>query len=371
MYKRVCAALDQIPDALAKTGFILEHLVAEEFKKAGWSTIGGRYYADDVDGRARELDLVAYRSHKSGELEVVTAVLVSCKKDEETTWTFLTKEKPRHDPNFDWDPVHFWTDSQPLQAYLASESWKGTYIEALGKLYDDSFRASKDIFAFQQVASLKVAPKNDKAIFNSIVSLMKALDHEIEAVPARAKGKNRLYIFSLLSVVDAPMVDVSYAGEMPIATEVDKLTHLARYMVRKRDLSALVHFVRCDRLPQFVDALSKFAKANKKHLESLICASYEAIKSSAKVRNYFADKLKHRLSWRIDSAFRKAGHSLTVDEIELGFDRRGLIILIDILGDDDLAFLNTNTSLRAETAKLLKEIARYEGDFVFEANIPF
>jgi len=78
MPKRVCAALDAIPDALAKTGFIVEHLVAEEFKKAGWSTIGGRYYADDIDGRARELDLVAYRSTKSKGLEVVTAVLVDC-----------------------------------------------------------------------------------------------------------------------------------------------------------------------------------------------------------------------------------------------------------------------------------------------------
>lgn len=372
MSDRVCAPLDQIPSALAKTGFLLEHLVAEEFKKAGWWTIGGRYYTDDVDGRARELDLVAYRAEKSGELEVVTAVLVSCKKDEETTWAFLTKQKPKHDPNFDWDPVHYWTDVQPLQTYLASDPWKNEYIKALGKLHDKSFRAVTDIFAFQQVSSLKVSSRNDKAIFDSIASLMKALDHEIAAVPARAKGRKRLYVFSLLTVVDASMVDVNYSGKQPVATEVEHITHLARYMVRKRDLSALVHFVRSDKLSQFVSAMSKFADLNAKHMASLTSTAYEAIQWNDKVRAYFAERLKSRLAWNIARTFRKHSRSsLSVTEVQLGFEDDRLNILVDILDDDDLAILNTDKSLKAETAELLKEVARYEGDFVFVGDLPF
>lgn len=371
MSDRICAPLDQIPDALAKTGFILEYRVAQEFRKAGWWTIGGRYYADDVDGRARELDLVAYRTSKSKELDVVTAVLVSCKKDNETTWAFLTKDKPKHDPNFDWEPVHYWTDVQPLQTYLGSDSWKEKYIKELGKTYDN-FKATKDIFAFQQIAAHKVAPKNDKAIFDSIVSLMKALDHEVEAVTSRAKGKKRIYIFSLLSVVDAAMVDVSYAGKKPVATEVEQLTHLARYMVRKRDLSALIHFVRSDKISQFVSALTQLANVNAKHMVTLVKRSYDAIQWNSSIQSYFASKLKARLIWTIGRFFRDNEFlSPSVEEVRFGFDSGKLAIQTDIYDDKLLEILNSDKSIRADIAKLLKDVARYEGYFVFEIDIPF
>ncbi|WP_217539499.1 hypothetical protein, partial [Stenotrophomonas sp. GbtcB23] len=119
--------------------------------KNGWSTIGGRYYAADVDGRARELDLVAYRAEKFEGIEVFAAVLVSCKKDEALTWAFLTKKKPKNDPNFDWNPVHVWTDVEPLSTYLSTESWKADHTEALGKKYKDMFAPRSAIFAFQQL----------------------------------------------------------------------------------------------------------------------------------------------------------------------------------------------------------------------------
>lgn len=372
MSKRVCAPLDKIPHALEKTGFLLEYFVAEEFRKAGWGTIGGHYYADDIDGRARELDLVAYRATKSKELDVVTAVLVSCKKDEEATWTFLTKERPEHDPNFDWNPVHYWTDLQPLRSYLAVDSWKEGYIKAAGNLYEINFEAKKEIFAFQQVASLKVTPKNDKSIFDSISSLMKALDHEVQAAQVRAKGKKRIYIFSLLSVVDAPMVDVSYSGGTPIAIEVEKITHLARYMVRKRYLSALIHFVRNDKLPEFVGALSGFAEANGKHMISLVEKAYESIRSNKRVREYFSERLKPRLIWEINSFFRRVGRSSTkAEEAQLGYEDGKLLIEVDIYDNNDLEELNADGFLGSRTVSLLREVARYEGDFVFVCDIPF
>lgn len=371
MSERICAALDQIPNALAKTGFLLEHQVAEEFKSAGWATIGGRYYADDVDGRARELDLVAYRAAKSKDLEVVTAVLVSCKKDEETTWAFMTKDKPKQDPNFDWDPLHYWTDVQPLRAYLENGSWKENYIKALGKLYENNFKAPRDVFAFQQIASQKPAPRNNKAIFDSIASLMKALDHEIEALPTRAKGRKRFYTFFLLSVIDAPLVDVSYSGKKPVAAEVDRLTHLARYMVRKRDLSALIHFVRSDKLENFVGSLSKLADANAKHMTALIETAYSAIQSNTKVQAYFSGRLKSSLGWNIDRSFSRRGRPHSVDDVQLGFEKDKLKILINVYEEDDLAMLNADPLLKLDTAKLLKEIARYDGGFVFDSDIPF
>jgi hypothetical protein len=372
MSERVCADLEKIPAALAKTGFILEHSVAKLFEKSGWATIGGRYYADDVDGRARELDLVAYRADETKELSVITAILVSCKKDQDMTWAFMTKDKPAIDPNFDWDPVHYWTDVQPLATYLASSSWKEKYLNSAGKVYGESLRADKNIFAFQQISSSKVTAQNDKAIFDSIVTLMKALDHEIESVPSRAKARKRLYTFWLLSVVDAPMVDVNYSDKEPVAIEVGRITHLARYMVRKRDLSALVHFVRSDKLHDFVTAMTKLAIAGAKHMQSLIATAYEEIRTNQNVRDHFAKQLKPRLIWRINSAFKRGGKpSVNVDELSLGFDEGKLTLNIDIYDDKELEILNSDKKLHQEIAKILSEVARYEREFTFESDFPF
>ncbi|TIE17698.1 hypothetical protein [Stenotrophomonas maltophilia] len=113
-----------------------------------------------MDGRARELDLIAYRTVTNKDLEVVSAVLASCKKD-------------------------------------------------------------------------------------------------MESLPNRAKNKKRLYHFTLLSIVDAPLVDVFYKGNSPTVTEIDGITHLSRYMVNRRELSALVHFVQASALPQYLKCLTE------------------------------------------------------------------------------------------------------------------
>lgn len=389
MKKRPSAPLDLIPAALEKTGFILEHHVATEFKKAGWSTISGRYYADDVDGRARELDLVAYRSKKVGDVEVVHAILVSCKKDEEHTWVFLTKERPKLDPNFDWDPVHYWTDVEPLKCFLASHTpWKADYLRSIKELYETNLAAAQDTFAFQQVSASditspdkkqkqqqkkdKASPKNDSAIFNSIVSLMKALDHEMESLSARAKGRKRVYMFSLLSVVDASMVEVSYADDPPVAKEIERLSHLARYMVRRRDSAALIHFVRADVLPNFIGSMTNVADASATHMNGVVAASYEAIRSNSTVRDHFAKLLLPRLGWRVDQAIRSSGlSSQAVASLILIFKDGVLQLCIDVFEEGVIEFLNSNVELRAATAKILKDVARYEGEFTYDWDIPF
>lgn len=373
MRKRPVAPLDLIPAALEKTGFILEHAVAEEFKKAGWSTIGGRYYADDLDGQARELDLVAYRTLSSADIDVVTGVLVSCKKDEETTWAFLTRKRPKLDPNHDWDPVHYWTDVQPLQLYLAHSPWKDAYLKALGENYSSNLAASQDTFAFQQVSiGQKPVPKNDRAIFSSIVSLMKALDHEKESLTSRMKGKKRIYVFSLLSVVDASMAEVSYSAKDAIATETGRLTHLARYMVRKRDVVALIHFVRADVLPSYLSALTKFADDTAKHMIGLAGSAYEAVRTSPQIREYFSKKLASRLNWRIGRSIREAGmQPPKIEAIELDYVKDTLVINVYPFDEDQIEVLNQDKQLMAETRQALNEIARYKGNFKFDCDIPF
>ncbi|HEL3782352.1 TPA: hypothetical protein UM046_000082 [Stenotrophomonas maltophilia] len=399
--KRQAVPLDQIPMALEKTGFILEHLVAEAFKKARWTTIGSRYYADDVDGRARELDLIAYRTDKSKDLEVVSAVLISCKKDEARTWAFLTEEKPRQDPNYDWNPVHFWTDVEPLRTFLKTEDWRKDLHHALDANYGELFSAKRSVFAFQQLGLAQqpkqsrpgggsqkggadssietdrakqsgfVTSQNDDQIFSSIVSVMKALDYEMESLSSRVKGKGRLYHFTLLSVVDAPLVEVFYGSGQPVVSEIDGITHLSRYLVNRRELSALVHFIQASALPQYLNCLSQSTVLSAKYFASLVEKSYAAIESSVQVRSYFSKLLQPTVVWRINDALRRlTGVGGTVSEFELGF-KDGVL---EIQLDEDLnniAGLNEDLELTEAVAALLKRKARYSGEFQFVWDVPF
>jgi len=367
---RKSAPLEKIPHALEKTGFLLEHLVSEEFQKSNWSVIGNRYYVDDVDGRARELDLVAYRVKKSDELDVFTGVLISCKKDAEHTWAFMSKDRPPHDPNVDWEPVHYWTDVEPLASFLRSCEWRKEYIHANKAIYSSLFENTRNVFATQLVSSDGTSPKNDKPIFDSITGLFKALDHELGALPHRAKGKKRLYLFTLLTVVEAPLVDVKYQGDSGKASEVDLLTHLARYMVRKRELSAHVHFVRSDKLKEFVETLSLLAEHSASHMTSLVGKSFEAIRTSNSVRAYLAKKLEARLSWRLNRILRNHGIEQDVTNIDLTYTEKGLSIDVDVY-ESALDVLNTDTEAQKLTREALRTIARYEDDFHFDTDIPF
>ena len=371
MTQRLCAALDAIPDALGKTGFVLEHQVAESFRSAGWSVIGGRYYADDVDGRARELDLVAYRTFKSRDLTVVYGVLVSCKKDAENTWTFLTRDRPNSDPNFDWEPIHYWTDVNPLEKYLQSAKWKGEFLSRAANA-GQTFAATRDVFAFQQINSKSVVPKNDTAIFNSITTLMKGLDHELLVLPQRQKGKKRIYFFSLLSVVDAPLVEARYSGDNVEATEIEAMTYFARYMVRKREMSALVRFIRSDVLSDEIRRIEKLAEAASNYANLAVINSFEAIKTSHAVQNYFASRLESMLGWWLRSHLNK--HRISHSEAKftsVRYLQSKLQLEMDGIDNDALTFLNSDKDTARMVKDALKKVARYDGAFEFAWDIPF
>ena len=366
-------ALADIPAALAKTGFILEHTTEDAFRSRNWATIGGRYYADDVDGRARELDLVAYRARVVNELEVISGVLISCKKDESHTWAFMTKDKPTYDPNFDWNPIHYWTDVQPLQEYLATDGWKEAFFSSLGDNYRQNFVAKRSVFAFQQVSIGGSTSQNDRAIFDSIATLMKALDHEMQSLPIRVKNRKRLYVFHLVSVIDAPMVDVSYRGQEASPLEVDRITHLSRYMVRKRELTVLIHFIRSDQLQSFVDSLTDLCEKSEQHLSSLVASSYESIRWNTAVQNYFANKLGSRIGLIVGSALREAGgmRESSMNSFHISFEKDTLLLEVDLYDDTTLGFLNADPKVKERIASVLEHTARYRGKFVFVSDMPF
>jgi len=218
----------------------------------------------------------------------------------------MSKDKPAFDPNMEWEPVHYWTDCQPLAAYLSSTEWKTHYLQANPQVHADVFATSRSVFAQQLVGPDGTKPQNDKVIFESITGLFKALDHELGALQERAKGRGRIYLFSMATIVDMPIVDVQYRGETAEAVEVERLTHLARFMVRKRELSALIHFVRSDKTSSFVESMSALADHNVAHMTSLVDTSYEAVVSKAAVRSYFAKKMAGQLKLMFNVVLRES-----------------------------------------------------------------
>lgn len=386
---RAPISADDVKAAISKTGFPLENRLTEAFKHAKWGVLSNRYYVDDSDGRARELDLIAYKIMKAGELQVVTSVLVACKKDAEKTWAFLSRPRDRSDSNVDWGPTHIWTDVQPLNAFLSSDAdWRQTYFNRDERAKRFAFDITKDVFAFREIAppgerqktrnpnaipppSKAAAAHNDSAIFNSVTGLLKALDSELSALPDRVPAKNRLYVFTLAVVVDAPMVDVSYTGEDCEVTEIEDLLMLARYMVRKNHFTSQVHFVRADKSAQFIEKLDRLAAVNAGHFKEMVPLSYASILSNQKVRAFFAPRVKLRLTWRLNDLLKKSlGHTDKIVELSLDTEGEKLLLGIDITAAG-VSFLNASREAEELTSKVLREVCRYEGPFQFDMDIPF
>lgn len=107
--------------AIEKTGFPLEFHVMEKFRAEEWRVINNRYYIDLGENKVKEIDLVAYKVAKVDNLLVYFVSLVSCKKSESNDWAFITSELDSQDPNKNWQPESFYTNTSILQYGLSKE----------------------------------------------------------------------------------------------------------------------------------------------------------------------------------------------------------------------------------------------------------
>lgn len=380
---------EDIKSAIARTGFPLEHRATEAFRRAKWGVLSSRFYVDDTDGRARELDLIAYKVlvSKDKQLEIVTSVLLSCKKDEQNTWALLSRERNAADKNVDWQPVHFWTDVEPLRTFLESTDWRPSYFHADARASKFALNVDRDVFAFQQIGPPKATqqakpgskappskgatPQNDTAIFNSVTGLLKALDSEILALPDRMKDRKRIYLFSLAVLADAPLVEVRYAGEDCEVREIDELLALARYMVRQRHFNAQVHFVGADKIEWLIGELDHLAEVNAEYFSKKLPEAFKAIENNSAVRSYFAELLLKKLKFWLNLAIEREGIGSKVSDLDLTYEAGVLKIELDV-GERAIDFLNNHPDTLRIAKKMLADFCRYSGSWKFsEESIPF
>jgi hypothetical protein len=141
-------------------------------------------------------------------------------------------------------------------------------------------------------------------------------------------------------------------------------------MVRKRDLSAQIHFIRNDQLNGFVKSLSELHGHNFLHMKSLIANSYEAIKTSKKVRDYLEKKIESKLRWRLYLILINHKVDAEISSFHIEYKNGELVISVDI-DESAIQILNSNREISEATKAVLKEVAKYEGPFRFELDIPF
>jgi hypothetical protein len=256
---------------IVKTGFELEFRVSEVFRQLGWTVIANKYYVDDHQGTVREIDLVAYRTTKLQDFRVATIVVVSCKKNDRDAWVLLAKDVDRRDPNMEWQPLHTWSNQRVLKHMLDRSDWRSEYTAFVAQrpCADLHQIPNRHIFAFQEMSKTTGKPDNDRNIFESVTSLMKAQAYELAALPQRNRPPS-IYHFNLLSVVETDLVRLDFSADGDIdETSVEEETYVARYIIARQQTFARIHIVQFGALLRVLNRYNALHEANVAFFEVL------------------------------------------------------------------------------------------------------
>lgn len=369
--------LEKVVEAVAKTGFKLEYEIGVLLKKNGWQLISNRCYADDLGGTVREIDILAYKVSKIDEISVYTVVVVSCKKSESNAWALFSRPVDKNDPNYDWKPFKGWCNHPALSYYINQDSWAQKYHEYMvGECQEVFMQPTSDVFAFQEISKNNYTPQNDKNIFSSITSLMKAQAYELGLLEHRKRKEKCLYQFNLVSVVQSNLVNVSFSDGELNAYEVNSEEYICRYIINGKEERSRIKFVCSD---YFAEAIVGYSKLHKKNVnrfralyEEFYADCYKDVRKLALVLPEFVRLARpemQRALFRLRLGIKKFS-DLTVYWYEPS-NSLTVGVISDDLDLNDILILDADVTLKNEIAKVLKYVFRYEGAFSIELDIPF
>ncbi len=370
-------SLEKYIEGILKTGFVLENKIAQALKKQGWSVISNKYYEDDFEDKIREIDLIAYKVGKVQNFDVYTCLIVSCKKSESNIWALLCRDLNIKDPNQDIQPLHTWSNQVAIQHQIADPSKAKEYYKdmirlGVSEVLDDP---KVDIFAFQEMNAQSGAPQNQTAIFNSIISLIKAQSYEMSALPERKKAPS-VYQFNLLSVVDANIVRLEFKGNKVTAENTDSEHHVSRYILQGKQSFSKVRFINASIFDTALVAYDKLHKANLIWYGNTCDSFYEGIEKDSSKLKLFVSDFRNEVRWKLKSRIYKLlKKAVSLEEFSLFWsnDKNSLVVYFETNEDDAEIALELNGDTEAEkvVATALMEIYRYNGPFYFETDIPF
>ncbi|SDO95015.1 hypothetical protein [Desulforhopalus singaporensis] len=364
-------------EGIKKTGFGLEYSISRILMDNDWTVINNKYYIDDVQGVAREIDILAYKVSIKKNIQIYTVLIISCKKNIENAWALLAKSKNIKDPNIDWYPVTVWTNHKIIKLMIDHFDWKKKYISKSKKLLENLFSSEKHIFAFQEMSKSTGSPKNDKNIFNSIVSSMKSQNYEIESLKKR-KEQDAVYNFNLISIVDAPLVRIEYDSDEPTLKTINSDIYIGSYIINKKETISRVHFINAEHFPVCLPTYDSLHSHNVDQTFRLYNSYFDnCVKNELKVK-LFEQNFNQRIRWCIYSAFLhlRNDNAPKYSDIHVNIrwdDKKGSIALSinGVYDDEELEFFNNNEEIKIKILFSLKHYYQYTGDIYFESYVPF
>lgn len=374
---------ERLIQSIEHTGFVLEHYISECLKANGWQVINNRYYIDDLKNVEREIDIMAYKAIvDDNHVAYYTVLIISCKKASESFWAFLTHQRPEHDPNTEYFLVENHTTDKRLsymlktnQEAIKSELSENQDIKTL-------FEMGHTPFAFQQINARSYKSEDDKRIYDSIITTIKALEYEKEnrGRPVIDGVDSYFYNFNLLSVFDGDIVEVFFEGdtEKKIAG-TNEIKYINRHIISKKEAFYKVHFITKTAFNLQLELYSSLHRKNSELYPNLIRKFYQDIfLDSGKVDIYWKDFCKE-LNWHFNYTLIHAlGYKSAdrVDTFSWDFENNTLKIhfngFYDIKDSDFLAQVNSQEELKKATEKALLKYFRYSGKFQFDNDyLPF
>lgn len=369
--------LDKIAQSIGKTGFKLEYETGNLLRKNGWHLISNRCYIDDLEGTVREIDLLAYKVNNVKDFSLYTVLIISCKKSEANAWALLSRPIEEKDPNYNWRPFKGWSNHPAINYYMSKMTWSAAYHEKLSKECPALFAPPEiDVFAFQEISKTNFTNQNDKNIFASITSLMKAQSHEMGILEERQKNKKRVYQFNLISVIDSEIVRIFFDEESIAASIVDSEDYLCRYILNEKEEVARIKFVTAESFPKVLGEYSTLHKKNCEIVETHYNKFYaDAYREWPKTQLLLADFNKIAKPALISARLRQRKGFTKISDMSISWYAKGKKLTVDIDANDvDIDMLekfNADEEFKTEIAKVLADVFLYKGEFSFDIGIPF
>ncbi|MFP3977620.1 hypothetical protein [Marinobacter sp. KMM 10035] len=367
--------IEQIEKGIEKTGFRLEFDISSILEDSGWNVINNKYYVDDQQETVREVDIVAYKASLVQDIYVYTALIISCKKSEKNAWALLSKKSNHNDPNMEWVPIHAWSNDRILSYMLEQQEWKNTYLSTLrngnSRVFSD--KPERHIFGFQEMNKESGAPQNDKNIFNSITSVMKAQAYEMNALPIRKKVPCA-FQFNLISIAQAELVRLDFEGGPVTGVAVDDEVYVADYIIDKQQTFAKVHFIKSDKFRDILEHYNQLHKSNLDAFKAIYEKFCDEITKDHKKLNLFQKNLASELWWPVYKEFRHLSElSRIFEDGWLGWNDKENVLEFEVdLESSDVEQINLVEALREKLSQALKKYYKYEGKSRFAvSDIPF
>lgn len=344
-----------LDEAISKTGFLTEYNVQKLLEKHGWNVISNRYYIDDQKKIEREIDLLAF---KNG-----VRLVISCKKSDTDFWTFMTSQN-----NGVVVPLEYKTKDKIIRYFLNNEEDVFRTIISKYSGFASVMALPEMVRAFQQIVISTYKHNNDKHIYDSIITTIKAAEYE-----ENHSKENALYF--ILSVFEGEMVKKDF--DTGISSVIDDIKYVNRHYIGSDDRYYCVHFVKLGVLDKILYEYDKIAEELPYIINDLHNEFKKDVFKKPKRWEFFWRKLEHKFFHKIHDHYGYTESALSslatnpMAEIRPYLAKNGklhlafkLFLFVD--SDSFGQEINRDEYCRNLMARLLKEFYGYEGNFVIE-----